>query len=288
MLMNMKELLEVAKENKFAVGAFNICDNLLFNCVMEAAEANNAPVIVELAPPEFDYVGEDFFTMVTSRMSKSKVPCVLHLDHGKTVDDCVKAIRCGFTSVMIDGSELSYEDNVEISRKVAELAACVNVSVEGEIGTIGAMSDSVEGGVENIEYTQPEQVIDFINRTNVDTLAIAIGTAHGIYPEGFVPKLRLDILKEVEKLKVRPLVLHGGSANKDEEIQEACKHGICKVNIASDYRKAFFCGVTKTLVEENPFWTPDVFAYATQEAKKVITHKMQLFNSIGKADLYKK
>ncbi|SKC84527.1 fructose-bisphosphate aldolase, class II [Maledivibacter halophilus] len=288
MLMNMKELLKVAKDNNFAVGAFNICDSLLFKCVIEAAEENNAPVIVELAPPEFQYVTDEFFEFVIKRLMKSPVPCVLHLDHGKTLEDCIRAIRCGFTSVMIDGSQLPYEDNIAISKKVAEIAHCVGVSVEGEIGTIGALNDSVEGGVEKVTYTQPEEVLDFISRTGVDSLAIAIGTAHGIYPEGMVPKLRLDILKDINTKTSHPLVLHGGSSNKDEEIAGACLNGICKVNIASDYRRAFFSNVKKTLNEKNCFWTPDVFEDAVIEAKKVITHKMTLFNCINKANCYRR
>lgn len=286
MLLNMKELLGVANREGFAVGAFNVCDSLLFNCVIEAAEELNSPVIIELAPPEFAYVGDEFFRMVVERMRKSKVPCVLHLDHGKTLQDCMRAIRCGFTSVMMDGSELSYEENIRFSKEISIIAHAVNVSVEGEIGTIGALNDSVEGGVERIEYTNPAQVIDFIERTDVDSLAIAIGTAHGIYPEGFVPSLRLDILKEIHKINTRPLVLHGGSSNKDEEIKEACQHGICKVNIASDYRRAFFEGVSNTLLTSFVYWTPDVYEEAMKNAKAVIAHKMRLFNSIDKAILY--
>ena len=156
MLMNMNELLKVAKENHFAVGAFNVCDSVLLKTVIETAEANNAPVIVELAPPEVDFVGDEFFQLATERLRNAKVPAVLHLDHGKTVEDCVRAIRNGFTSVMIDGSELSYEENIALTQRVVEIAHAVNVSVEAEIGTIGAMSDSVEGGVENITYTKPD------------------------------------------------------------------------------------------------------------------------------------
>ena len=287
MLMNMESLLQTARKHHFAVGAFNVCDSLLFSTVMECAEEQHAPVIVELAPPEFSYVGSDFFAYAVKRMQNSSVPCVLHLDHGKTIQDCIRAIRCGFTSVMIDGSLLAYEDNVKLTKTVVELAHGVDVSVEGEIGTIGALSDSVEGGVEQVTYTRPEEVTDFLTRTNADTLAVAIGTAHGIYPKGFVPKLRLDILEAIEKLNTRPLVLHGGSANRDEEIAEACRHGICKVNIASDYRKAFFQGTKEMLIETDAFWTPDVFVSGKREAKRVITHKMQLFGCIGQADKYR-
>lgn len=287
MLMNMKDLLELARKNKFAVGAFNICDSILLKTVIEAAEENNAPIIVELAPPEVDFVGDEFFKLAIERLRNSKVPVVLHLDHGKTLEDCIRAIRNGFTSVMVDGSELEYEENIALTQKVVELAHAVNVSVEAEIGTIGALKDSVEGGVENITYTKPEEVQDFAARTKLDSLAIAIGTAHGIYPKDLVPKLRLDILDEIHKLTPDlPLVLHGGSSNKDEEIEEACKLGVCKVNIASDYRKAFFVQVEKTLDEKHYFWTGDVVEDAIKEAKKVITHKMKLFGCINKASLY--
>ena len=180
MLMNMESLLQTARKHHFAVGAFNVCDSLLFSTVLECAEEQHAPVIVELAPPEFSYVGSDFFAYAVKRMQNSSVPCVLHLDHGKTIQDCIRAIRCGFTSVMIDGSLLAYEDNVKLTKTVVELAHGVDVSVEGEIGTIGALSDSVEGGVEQVTYTKPEEVTDFLTRTNADTLAVAIGTAHGI------------------------------------------------------------------------------------------------------------
>lgn len=287
MLYNMKDLLSVARKNNFAVGAFNICDSLLFKSVIEAAEENNAPVIVELAPPEFEYVGYEFFLYVKKRLENSKVPTVLHLDHGKTLQDCMRAIREGFTSIMVDGSLLNYDENLELTKKISDIAHSVGISVEAEIGTIGVLDNSVETGAKNIHYTDPSDVVDFVGKTGCDTLAIAIGTAHGIYPKGFVPKLRLDILKEINKTSPCPLVLHGGSSNKDEEIKEACENGINKVNIASDYRKVFFDTTREVLNNEKPFWTPRVYAKPIEEAKKVITHKMSLFGCIGKADLYK-
>lgn len=287
MLMNMKDLLSIAQKHHFAVGAFNVCDSILLKTVIEAAEENNAPIIVELAPPEVNFVGDEFFQLVIHRLQNAKVPAVLHLDHGVTLCDCVRAIQNGFTSVMIDGSQLTYEENVALTQKVVEIAHAVDVSVEAEIGTIGALENSIEGGVANIMYTKPEEVQDFAKRTALDSLAIAIGTAHGIYPKGQAPKLRLDILDEIHQASPQlPLVLHGGSSNKDEEIREACKLGICKVNIASDYRKAFFSQVEKTLHEKHLFWTGDVVEDAIHAAKAVITHKMTLFGCQNKADLY--
>ena len=286
MLYNMEDLLTVAHEHNFAVGAFNVCDSELFRCLMEAAEEQHAPVIVELAPPEMEYAGASFFHMVLDRMSKSSIPCVLHLDHGRNMQDCIRAIQYGFTSVMIDASKLPYEENMDVTKSVVDIAHGVKVSVEGEIGTIGALSDSVEGGVEQITYTNPMEAKAFIEKTGVDSLAIAIGTAHGIYPKGFIPQLRLDILKEIHQLVDHPLVLHGGSSNADEEIREACTLGINKVNIASDYRKAFFQSVETSLVNTHAFWTPTVYQDAVKEAKAVIAHKMNLFGCIGKAACY--
>ncbi len=132
----------------------------------------------------------------------------------------MKAIQAGFTSVMLDGSELPYEENVMLTKEMAGLAHMVDVSVEGEIGTIGVMSNSEEGGVEHVTYTNPEDVVDFVTKTGVDCLAIAIGTAHGIYPKGFVPKLQLELLEKIQTVSPVPLVLHGGSNNPDEEIQK--------------------------------------------------------------------
>ncbi len=287
MLYTMKEVLAIAKGNNFAVGAFNIADNVLFKVVIEEAERLNAPVIIQLAPPEVDFVGKEFFKYVVERLKNSKVPCVLHLDHGKTIGDCLKAIQYGFTSVMLDGSELPFETNIALCKQVSEIARQVGVSVEGEIGTIGITGNSVEGGVDKIHYTQPEEVVEFVSKSGVDTLAIAIGTAHGIYPEGMVPKLRLDILEKITEVTDIPLVLHGGSSNSDEEIKNACKLGVNKVNIASDYRLAFFQQTTKTLNETKAFWSPKVYGTAILEAKKVIAHKMELFGCIDKANLFR-
>jgi len=147
-------------------------------------------------------------------------------------------------------------------------------------------SNSDEGGTDNIIYTNPEDVVDFVSKTNVDSLAIAIGTAHGIYPKGFVPKLKLDLLREIKKVSPVPLVLHGGSANPDEDISEACKIGISKVNISSDFKKVFFEKLYEVLKETQGFMPPKVYPPAIEEARKVIYKKMVLFGSINKANLY--
>lgn len=159
--------------------------------------------------------------------------------------------------------------------------------MEGEIGTIGVMSSSDEGGVEHVTYTDPEDVVDFVTRTGVDCLAIAIGTAHGIYPKGFVPKLQLELLKEIKKASPVPLVLHGGSNNPDEEIRMACRIGIRKVNISSDFKYAFFKKVNQVIGETGGFIPAKVLTPGIEDARKVICEKMELFGSLGKAGLYR-
>lgn len=286
MLINMKEMLGIAAKQGFAVGAFNATESSLFRSVVEEAEAQYAPAIVQVAPGEFDFATKEFYTYVRERLANSRVPFVLHLDHGKTIEECMKAIAAGFTSVMLDGSVLSYEDNVALTKQVVELAHLVNVSVEGELGTIGVMNDSEEGGVDDVTYTNPDEVVDFVLKTGVDCLAIAIGTAHGIYPKGFVPKLQLDLLKKIKEVAPVPLVLHGGSNNPDDEIRKACHIGISKVNISSDFKYAFFKKVNEVIEETGGFIPAKVLTPGIAEARKVIHDKMELFDSIGKAGLY--
>jgi len=286
MLINMKEMLGVADKNGFAVGAFNATESSLFRSVVEEAEKQNSPAIIQVAPGEFDFATREFYSYVRERLANSKVPFVLHLDHGKTVEECMRAIQAGFTSVMLDGSGLSFEENAAITRQMVDLAHMVNVSVEGELGTIGAVSNSDEGGVENVIYTNPEEVVEFVSKTGVDCLAVAIGTAHGIYPKGFVPKLQLDLLKEIKNVSSVPLVLHGGSNNSDEEIKKACHIGIAKVNISSDFKYAFFKKVNEVIEETGGFIPAKVFTPGIEAAKQVIFEKMQLFGSLDRVGLY--
>lgn len=286
MLLNLEEILSVAKENSFAVGAFNTTDVALVRAVVEEAEKTNTPVILQFAPGEFKYATPYFFEYVIKRVENSKVPFALHLDHGKTVEDCIMAIKAGFTSVMLDGSDMKFEDNMKATKEISDIAHTVNVSVEGEIGTIGTMGNSDEGGVKNITYTNPKDVVTFVDYTNVDALAVAIGTAHGIYPKNFKPELQFDLLKEINKITSIPLVLHGGSDNPDEEIRKACKIGIQKVNISSDIKQEFFKTVYNLLNNTGCFLPPKVFNPAIEATKKVVYNKMELFGSLGKASLY--
>ena len=283
MLLNLRDMLAVAKKHGFAIGAFNTSDLALVRAVVEQAEETQTPAILQFAPGEFKYATPWFFRYVRERVKDSPVPFALHLDHGKTVEECAAAIQAGFTSVMIDGSLLPYEENKALTRQVTELAHLFDVSVEGELGTIGTMGNSDEGGVKDVLYTDPAQVVDFVQATGCDALAVAIGTAHGIYPEGFKPQLRLDILQKIHEASVTALVLHGGSDNPDEEIRRACAIGIHKVNISSDIKQVFFCKIHEIYTGTGNFMPPQVFGPAILEVRKTVQEKMDLFGSTGKA-----
>lgn len=287
MLYNMKELLTIAKENKFAVPAFNIGSLEILRAVMEVAEETNSPVILEIHPLEIEYLTDPFVLTVKEYAHKSKAPVVIHMDHGSNIYDVMRSIKNGYTSVMIDASNLPYEENVALTKQVVELAHKVNVSVEAEIGTIGAMNYETEG-VDNVLYTDPEQAKDFVKRTGIDCLAVAIGTAHGLYPKNFTPKLNLELLKILNKEVNIPLVLHGGSGNPDEEVTASVSLGVSKVNISSDVKSVFFKKCHELLNENPNQYEPcDLFPKCIDEAKKVIYHKLNVLNTIGKANLYK-
>lgn len=288
MLVTMKTLLEVAQKNHFAVGAFNIGNGELLRSVMEAAEENHSPVILEIHPSELDYLTDHFLKFCIDYAEKSSVPVVIHLDHGSSIEYIVRSIRLGFTSVMIDASQQSMEKNIELTSEVTRIAHIVNVSVEAELGTIGNIGSNMEGGVSNITYADPKEAKLFVDQTGVDTLAVAIGTAHGIYPSGYVPKLQLDLLQKIRDTISIPLVLHGGSSNPDSEVRQAIKMGICKVNISSDMKTAFFRKMNEIMSENHNLYEPNqIFVKCIDDAKKVIKQKMELFDSVGKAGLYK-
>ncbi len=286
MLMNMKELLAVANKNNFAVPAFNISDYNMFNGIMEAVEEKNAPVIIAIHPDELSHISTEVVKGIIERIHNSSVPAVVHLDHGGTFEQVINAIRAGFTSVMIDASSQPYEGNVATCKKVCEIAHAVNVSVEGELGTIGN-TDSVETTApDEILYTDPEQAKDFIERTGIDCLAIAIGTCHGIYPKDKKPELRIDILDEIKKIVDVPLVLHGGSSNKDSEIAKSVEHGVNKINISSDIKVAYYDKMREVLADTSLREPNMIQPSCVKAMKKVAFDKIDLFQAAGKALLY--
>lgn len=287
MLMNMKDLLTVAQKNHFAVPAFNIGSDQLLKAVMKTVKELKSPVILEMSPDEFNFVGYAQIQAMLYEAAHTDVPVCIHLDHGDSYETVVRAIQAGMTSVMIDASKLPYEENVAITKKVVETAHIANVSVESELGTIGTTGNSIEGGTEGVIYTVSEEAKQFIEDTGIDTFACAIGTAHGIYPKDMKPKLRIDILKDITNQVSVPLVLHGGSSNKDEEIAEAVKNGICKINISSDIKVAFYEQARKTLNENPGYREPlEIYPAAMEACGKVCADKIRLFNSQDKVKCY--
>ncbi len=285
MLMNMKELLATANEHNFAVPAFNISDYNMFNGIMEACEEKNAPVIIAIHPDELSHISDEMVQGIRARIHKSPIPAVIHLDHGGSFAQVIEAIQAGFTSVMIDASTKPYEENVATCQKVCEAAHAVNVSVEGELGTIGNI-DSTETGANDILYTDPMQAKDFIEQTGIDCLAIAIGTSHGIYPKDKKPELRIDVLDEIKKVVSAPLVLHGGSSNKDSEIAKSVEHGVNKINISSDIKAAYYKKMREVLQDEGLREPNQIQPPCMAAMKEVAFQKIELFQADGKAALY--
>ena len=324
MLVNMKELLKVADENHFAIPAFNISNHAMLNGVMDITEKLNAPVILEIHPNELKHIGTDFIESMKARAAHSTVPVVIHLDHGASFSNVMTAIRAGFTSVMIDASSKPFEENIAICRKVVEAAHSAinfttvedledprvkgdadreefrfgpahfagNVSVEGELGTIGSINE-VAGSVDDkIVYTEPEDAVKFVSATGVDTLAIAIGTSHGLYPKGYVPKLQIERLKAIHAALREAgldtcLVLHGGSGNPDDEIAEAAKNGVAKINISSDIKDAYYKKMREVLQDMGKREPMVIEPECIRAMQVVAAHKIELFGAAGKADLYK-
>ncbi|MGP4063531.1 ketose-bisphosphate aldolase [Oceanobacillus sp. M65] len=287
MLMNMKDLLGVAYKNKFAVGSFNVANSEFVRVVIDSAEEKNAPAIIQIHPNEVELVGDEFVAYVREKCRNAKVPMAIHLDHGSCVNDVMRAIRNGYTSVMIDASHASFEDNISITKEVVKIAHAVNVSVEAELGTIGSNEGSSEGGADEILYTDVNDAKRFVEETGIDTLAVAIGTSHGQYKHAGKPELKLDLLEEINKMVGIPLVLHGGSDNKDEEISQTYLHGVAKINLSTDMKNAFFQEMRQFLTNQPSAYEPDVIMpSARKAAQEVVMRKMDLFKSTNNAYHY--
>jgi fructose-bisphosphate aldolase class II len=286
MLMTGHRLLDVANEHSFSVPAFNVSDWAMCQGIFEISEARNAPLIIAIHPDELSHTGVDLMPAVVQRAHKSSVPVAIHLDHGTTYQQILLAVQNGFTSIMIDGSMLPFEENIAITTRAVEAAHAVGLSVEGELGTIGRTDTEAEDGAQTIIYTDPDAAVTFIEQTGVDSLAIAIGTCHGLYPSWMKPELKLDLLKEIKAKVGVPLVLHGGSGNPDDEIAESVTLGINKINISSDIKAAYHAKMREVLAdtglrEPNSIQPPCVAAM-----KETAAFKIDLFESAGKASLY--
>ncbi|GAA4155412.1 ketose-bisphosphate aldolase [Leifsonia shinshuensis] len=287
MLYTGKSILDVANANNFAIPAFNISDWAMFNGVMDISEELEAPVIIAIHPDEVAHVTTDLIPAMHSRAHRSSVPVAIHWDHGGTYEQIITAIRAGFTSVMIDASLLPFAENVALTRKVVDAAHAVGIQVEGELGTIGANDSYGEAGAAEIIYTNPADAVRFIEETGVDSLAIAIGTSHGLYPSDKNPELRHDLLQEIKAATGIPLVLHGGSSNPDSELRRAVELGINKINISSDIKVSYHNRMREVLGTDERLREPNAIQPEPIAALKVTAaEKIALFDAAGKANLY--
>ncbi|MBQ6934996.1 MAG: class II fructose-1,6-bisphosphate aldolase [Clostridia bacterium] len=299
-LVTTKEMFKKAYEGGYAVGAFNVNNMEIIQGITEAAKENNAPVILQVSAGARKYANHTYLTkLVEAAAIETGVPIALHLDHGDSFELCKSCIDGGFTSVMIDGSHHSYEENIELTKKVVEYAHERGVVVEGELGRLAGIEDDVNVSDEDASYTRPEEVVDFVTRTGVDSLAIAIGTSHGAYKfkPGQKPQLRFDILEEIEKqLPNFPIVLHGASSVNqefvkminefggampdaigipEEMLRQAARSAVCKINIDSDLRLAMTGSVRKYMAENPSHFDPRQYLSVARTAiKDLVSHKI--------------
>ena len=264
-LVTTKKMLLDAQAGGYAVGAFNVENMEMVQAVIAAAEELGAPVIMQTTPSTLNYAGPEFyFANVKAAAEGARIPVAIHLDHGNSFELAVKAFRNGYTSIMIDGSHHVFEENVEITRRVVEVCHSAGIPVEAELGKVGGKEDSLDGG--DGGYTVPEEAAEFAERTEVDSLAVAIGTAHGVYKG--IPRLDVDRLSEIRKVVEVPLVLHGTSGVPDETVRECIERGICKVNYATDLRIAFTDGVKECLAANPKVFDPKKYGGAGREKVK--------------------
>lgn len=282
-LIDTREMLKKAQKEHYAVGAFNAENMEMVQAIIEAAEELNSPVIIQTTPSTITYADTDmFFGMAHAKAKNAKVPVALHLDHGSSFELCEQALQSGYTSVMIDGSKLSFEENINICKRVVEIAKKVNQPVEAELGTIGGKEDSTVVLDKDALYTNPENAKEFVERTGIDSLAVAIGTAHGFYKGE--PKLDFDRLEEIRKVVSIPLVLHGASGVPNESVIKAITLGICKVNFATELRVAFTEGVREILISDDKVYDPKKYNKVGREkVKQLVMNKMKVCGSEGKA-----
>lgn len=281
-LVTTKEMLLDAQKNNYAVGAFNVENMEMVMAVIAAAEELNAPVIMQTTPSTVKYANVDYFyANAKVAAEKSFVPVAIHLDHGNSFELAMTAFRAGYTSIMIDGSHEQFEDNIRITKSVVDACHSAGVPVEAELGKVGGKEDDLEGG--DGGYTDPQDAKEFVERTQVDSLAVAIGTAHGVYKGE--PKLDLDRLSEIRKVVSIPLVLHGTSGVPDDTVKECVKRGICKVNYATDLRIAFTKGVVEVLNEHPEMIDPKKYnAQGLKHEKEYVMSKIKVVGAENKAN----
>jgi len=312
MFITNNELMQKAMKNNFAVGAFNINNMEILQGIIAAARELDAPLILQVSKGAREYAGRTYIMKLAEAAEKdSNLPIAIHLDHGDSFELCKQVIDDGFTSVMIDGSHLQFEENIALTKKVVDFAHGKKVSVEAELGKlIGEQFDAGEGGAvsANAIYTDPEQAKEFVERSGCDSLAVAIGTSHGAYKFKAEPKLDLERLQRIRRLVKIPLVLHGASSVlpeyvavcnsfgasiqgskgvPEDQIQQAVKIGVQKVNIDTDLRIAMTAAVRKSLSEKPAEFDPRKYLGPAREMiKEVVERKIKLLGCEGKAKLF--
>ncbi|MDD3268574.1 MAG: class II fructose-1,6-bisphosphate aldolase [Syntrophomonadaceae bacterium] len=282
-LVPVSELLFKAEKEGYAVGAFNANNMEIVQAIIEAAKLENSPVIMQASQGAITYAGLEFITgMVKIAAEACKVPVALHLDHGTDFGQVVRCIRSGFSSVMYDGSKLPLEENIAMTRKVLEIARPIGVSVEAELGKIGGTEDDIHVSEKEAMYTDPEEARYFVAQTGIESLAIAIGTAHGQYKGK--PELDFERLAKIKSLVGIPIVLHGSSGVPDEAVKKAIALGVCKVNIDTNIREAFVYTMRKVIQEKPDEIDPrKILGPAREAMTNVVRNKMRVFGSSGQA-----
>ena len=282
-LVSMNEFLPKAKANKFAVGQFNM-NNLEFaQAIVEAAIAEKSPFIFGVSEGALKYMGIEFTVAIAEAAAKkSGLPIALHLDHGSSFEVAMKCIRAGFSSVMFDGSHYSLEENIAITKEVVKAAHAMGVSVEGELGTIGGVEDDISVDEENASMAKPEEAIRFYEETGVDCLAIAVGTAHGMYKGE--PKIHYDIIQKVADAIPVPVVLHGGSGVPDEAIRLSIQAGVGKINVNTENQVAMTNTIREVLASSSSIYDPRKYLVPARAAMQaVVQEKIRLFGSSNQA-----
>ena len=281
-LVTSKKMLDDAQKGHYAVGAFNAENMEMVKAIIAAAEEVKAPVMIQTTPSTIKYgTVETFYAIVAAEAAKASVPVCLHLDHGNSFELAVQAMKAGYTSVMIDGSGKDFEGNVAVSRKVADVANALGIPVEAELGKVGGKEDDLEADADT--NTDPQEAKEFVERTEVTSLAVAIGTAHGFYAG--TPVLDKERVSEIRELVSVPLVLHGAAGLSDEDVRECVSRGICKVNFATELRVAYTDACKKLLAEKPETYDPKKLGVVAMEAvKELVKGRMKVCGCDGKAE----
>lgn len=280
-LVTTKEMLLKAQKGHYAIGAFNVENMEMVQAVIEAATELNAPVIMQTTPSTVKYAGLPmYYANGAARAGMAPIPAAMHLDHGNSFELAMQALRVGYTSIMIDGSHYSFEENIALTKAVADACNPSDIPVEAELGMVGGKEDDLETEIDTC--TDPDQALEFVQRTGISSLAVAIGTAHGVYVKE--PKLDVERLSQIRAKVDIPLVLHGASGLTDEAVQECIRRGICKVNFATELRIAYTDAVKKLLAEKPETFDPKAYGKVGREAvKQLVMNRIRVCGSDGKA-----